>query len=89
VKLLRNITVDFDIIDVRLIRYSVLIRYCRETGTVCQLFIDFRKAGSVQFPAGIGNFPLHHHVQNSSGAHPASYPIGTSYSLPGGKAAGA
>jgi hypothetical protein len=31
-----------------------------------------------------GNFSLHHHVQNGSGAHPASYPMGT-----GGKAAGA
>jgi hypothetical protein len=28
----------------------------------------------VQFLAGAGNFSLHHHVQNGSGAHPASYP---------------
>jgi hypothetical protein len=28
----------------------------------------------VRFPAGAGNFSLHHHVQNGSGAHPASYP---------------
>jgi hypothetical protein len=26
---------------------------------------------------GTGNFSLHHRVQNGSGAHPASYPIGT------------
>jgi len=26
---------------------------------------------------GAGNFSLHHHVQNSSGAHPPSYLIGT------------
>jgi hypothetical protein len=26
---------------------------------------------------GTGNFSLHHHVQKGSGAHPASYPMGT------------
>jgi hypothetical protein len=31
----------------------------------------------VRFPAGAGNFSLHHRVQNGSGAHPASYPMGT------------
>jgi hypothetical protein len=28
--------------------------------------------------AGAGNFSVHHRVQNGSGAHPASYPMGTS-----------
>jgi hypothetical protein len=28
----------------------------------------------VRFPAGAGNFSLHHRVQNGSGAYPASYP---------------
>jgi hypothetical protein len=41
----------------------------------------------VQFPAGAGNFSLHHRVQNGSGAHPASYPMVTRGSFPGGKAA--
>jgi hypothetical protein len=41
-----------------------------------------------RFPAGAGNFSLHHRVQNSSGAHPASYPLGTRGSFSGGKAAG-
>jgi hypothetical protein len=36
-----------------------------------------------------GNFSLHHRVQNGSGAHPASYPMGTRGSLPGSKEAGA
>jgi hypothetical protein len=36
-----------------------------------------------------GNFSLHHRVQDGSGAHPASYPMGTGGSFPGGKAAGA
>jgi hypothetical protein len=47
------------------------------------------RGSRVRFPAGAGNFSLHHHVQNGSGAHPASYPMGTSGSFPGGKAAGA
>jgi hypothetical protein len=43
----------------------------------------------VRFPAGAGNFSLHHRVQNGSGAHPASYPTGIRGSFPGGKAGGA
>jgi hypothetical protein len=43
----------------------------------------------VRFPVGDGNFSLHHRVQNGSGAHPVSYPMGTRGSFPGGKAAGA
>jgi len=43
----------------------------------------------VRFPAGAGNFSLRHRcVQNCSGAHPASYPLGTRGRFPGGKAAG-
>jgi hypothetical protein len=43
----------------------------------------------VRFPARAGNLSLHHLVQNGSGAHPASYPMGTEGSFPGGKSAGA
>jgi hypothetical protein len=43
----------------------------------------------VRFPAEFGDFSLHHRVQNGSGAHPASYPMGTVGSFPGRKAAGA
>jgi hypothetical protein len=43
----------------------------------------------VRVPAGAGNFSLHHRVQNGTGAHLASYPMGTRSSFPGGKAAGA
>jgi hypothetical protein len=43
----------------------------------------------VRFPAETGNFSLHHPVQNGSGAHQASYPMGSRDSFPGGKAAGA
>jgi hypothetical protein len=33
---------------------------------------------------GAGNFSLHHRFQTGSGAHPASYPMGTRGSFPGG-----
>jgi hypothetical protein len=46
------------------------------------------RSSRVRFPAGAGNFSLHHRVQNGSGAHPASYSMCTRGSLPGGKAAG-
>jgi hypothetical protein len=42
------------------------------------------RGSRVRFPAGAGNLS-HHHVQNN----PASYPMGTRSSFPGGKAAGA
>jgi hypothetical protein len=46
------------------------------------------QGSKVRFSAGAGNFSLHHrYVQNGSGAHPASYPMGTRGSFPGGKAA--
>jgi hypothetical protein len=44
------------------------------------------RGSSVRFPAGAGSFSLHR-VQNGSGAHSASYPMGTRGSFPGGKAA--
>jgi hypothetical protein len=46
------------------------------------------RGSRVRFRAGAGNFFLHR-VQNGSGAHSASYPMGTGGSFPGGKAAGA
>jgi hypothetical protein len=36
-------------------------------------------------PGVAGNFSLHHRVQTGSGAHPASYPLGTTGFFPGGK----
>jgi hypothetical protein len=35
------------------------------------------RGSRVQLPAGAGNFSLHHLIQNGSGAHPASYAMGT------------
>jgi hypothetical protein len=47
------------------------------------------RGSRVRFPVGAGNFSPHHRVQNVSGAHPASYPMGSRGSFPGDKAAGA
>jgi hypothetical protein len=46
------------------------------------------RGSRVRFPAGVGNFSLHHRVQNGSGAHPASYQMGTRGSFPGDKRRG-
>jgi hypothetical protein len=42
----------------------------------------------VRFLAGAENFSVHHRVQNGSGVHPASYPMGNRGSFPGGKEPG-
>jgi hypothetical protein len=47
------------------------------------------RGSRVRFAAGAGNFSLHHRVQNGSGTHPASYPMGTGGSFRRGKSAGA
>jgi hypothetical protein len=47
------------------------------------------RGSRIRFAAGAGNFSLHHRVQNGSGAHPASYPMGSRGIFPGDKAAGA
>jgi hypothetical protein len=39
-------------------------------------------------PGRVNNFTLLYSIQTGSGAHPASYPIGTGGSFPRGKAAG-
>jgi hypothetical protein len=57
-------------------------------GMALDYWLDGR-GSRVRFPEGARNFSLHHRVQNGSGAHTASYPMGTRGSYPGGKAAGA
>jgi hypothetical protein len=37
----------------------------------------YYRGSRVRFPAGAGNFSLHHRDQNGCGAYPASYPVGT------------
>jgi hypothetical protein len=47
------------------------------------------RGSRVRFPAGAGNFSLHQRIENGSGTHAASRPMGTRGSFPGGKAAAA
>jgi hypothetical protein len=51
-------------------------------GIATGLGLDDRMMG-VRFPPGAANFSLQHRVQTGSGAHPASYPMGTGCSFPG------
>jgi hypothetical protein len=55
--------------------------------TVLGFGLDDR-GSSFRFTAEAGNFSLHHRVQNGSGAHQASYLMGTRGSFLGVKAAG-
>jgi hypothetical protein len=67
-----------------------LLRKSRDSSVGIALGYELDDWGSrFRFPAGAGNFSLHHRVQNGSGAHPASYSTGIKGSFPGGKAAGA
>jgi hypothetical protein len=70
------------------VRGSLIMSRCSSVGIALGYGLDDR-GSRVQFPEGTGNFSLHHRVQNGSGAHPASYPMGTRGSFPGGKAVGA
>jgi hypothetical protein len=42
------------------------------------------RGSRLQFPAGAGNFSLHHSVQIGSGVHPVSYPMGIGGLFPWG-----
>jgi hypothetical protein len=69
------------------LRILVSLRESRDSSVAIELGYGLDDRGSsVRFPAGAGKFSLHHSVQNGSGAHPASYPMGTRGSFPGGKA---
>jgi hypothetical protein len=46
------------------------------------------RGSKVRFPEGVGNFSLHHRLQNGSAADPASYPMGTRGSFLGVKRLG-
>jgi hypothetical protein len=64
-------------------------------GTICDSLVGIAlgyglddRGSRVRFPARAWNFSLHHRVQNGSGAHPASYPMGNRGSFPGGNRPG-
>jgi hypothetical protein len=66
----------------------IIIIKSRDSSVGIELDYGLDDRGSrVRFPAVAGNFSLHHRVQNGSGAHPVSYPMGTEGFFPGGKAA--
>jgi hypothetical protein len=73
-------------------RYQIIanLRVVRRD-VIAQLSYGLDDRGSrFRFPEGAGNFPIQYRVQNGSGAHPASYPVGTTREFfPGGKGAGA
>jgi hypothetical protein len=58
-------------------------------GLIANLHMLFVKHDVNLLGDSIRNFSLHHRVQNGSGAHPASYSMGTEGSNLGDKAAGA
>jgi hypothetical protein len=70
------------------IRYYLIKSRDSSVGIALGYGLDDR-GSRVRFPAGAGNFSLHYRVENGSGAHPASYPMGTGGSFPGVKATGA
>jgi hypothetical protein len=68
---------------------NILLNQSRDSSVGIALGYGLDDRGSrVRFPAGAGNFSLHHRVQNGSGAHRASYAIGTRGSFPGGEGVG-
>jgi hypothetical protein len=80
--------VNFNVKTIRIFNHVVLTERVSSVGIALGYGLDDR-GFTVRFPAGAGNFSLHHRVQNGSEAHPASSTMGTRGSFPGGKAAGA
>jgi hypothetical protein len=65
-------------------------RFSKDSSVGIALCYGLDDRGSrFRFPAGAENFSLNHRVQNGSGTHPASCPMGSRGSFPGGTAAGA
>jgi hypothetical protein len=62
------------------------VSWSRDSSVSTALCYGLDDRGSTfRFPAGAGNVSLHYRVPNDSGAHPASYPMGTRGSFPGAK----
>jgi hypothetical protein len=68
-----------------LIRTSHLPTKYSSLGIATRLWAG-QSGTTVPYPAGAGNFSLHHRFQNCSEAQPASYPTCFPRSFPGGKA---
>jgi hypothetical protein len=79
-----------DVTVIHIINVDNVVKQSRDSSVGIALGYGPDSWGSrVRFPVGAGNFSLHHRVKNGSGAHPASYSMGTRGSFPEGKAAGA
>jgi hypothetical protein len=59
------------------------------TDSSVDMALGYGLGSGIRVPEGAGNFSPHHRIQNGSGAHPTSYPMGIRGSFLGGKAAGA
>jgi hypothetical protein len=72
-----------------ILRSNILLRKNRDSsvGVATGYGLDDRMNG-VRISAGVGNFSLRHRVQTGSGAHPASYSVGTKGFFPGVKRPG-
>jgi hypothetical protein len=64
----------------------VRVRACVYVGVATDHGLDNQMI-TVRTPTAVGIFSLRYCVQTDSGAHSASYPIGTGGPFPGGKAA--
>jgi hypothetical protein len=64
---------------------AVVLLYSHDSSVGIALGYKMDDQGTgVRFLAGARNFSLHHRIQNVSGAHPSSYPMGIGGCFPGG-----
>jgi hypothetical protein len=71
------------------LEYCIMLKVLIGAGIGQWYSVGLRAGWSVfRVPAGSGNFSLHRRVQTGSGAHPASYSVGTTSYFPGVKRPG-
>jgi hypothetical protein len=88
-KKLSFVTLKYSFSKLRIRKYYLINYLAAKNASSSYFFRLLLRDRGVRVPVGAGNFFPHHHVQTGSGAHPASIPMDTRVSLPGGKAAGA
>jgi hypothetical protein len=67
----------------------IIIKICDRSVAIALGYRLDDRGSRFRFLTEAANSSLHHRIQNGSGAHPTSCPVGTMSSFPGGKAAGA
>jgi hypothetical protein len=85
VKLLRGVHYQIKVVHLNEIYVMCTFSWKAEIAQWYSAGLQAERLG-VRVPAGAANFSLHHRIQTDSGAHPASCPMGTRGSFPGGKA---